>query len=252
MERIVADVVAEFGSLLDERESVEFAVPAVYDPRGMERPPRRAGLLVTDMRIVVGAVDLDRPGSATLIALRDRRLRLQPKEVDGSIRTEPLLDLHLDLQWLELLDTVDAGAASWDRVDAGVLGVLEVDEYGTYRMASDADLPDVRVTLDGDIPADVLEFAERCAVDHPQISDEALDAVVAAMFEMKNDNWLSDGEAPLSEAEFRARLTAKSFAVLGSEIVDLFYDDGGMFGGHSVVATHFGGERARWDVDLFG
>ena len=45
----------------------------------------------------------------------------------------------------------------------------------------------------------------------------------------------------LSEAEFEAKLTLNSVHVTGDRMIDFFYDDEGMFWGHSVVVNSLEG-----------
>jgi hypothetical protein len=45
----------------------------------------------------------------------------------------------------------------------------------------------------------------------------------------------------LSEAEFEAKLSLNAVNVTGDRMIDLFYDDDGMFWGHGVVVTSLNG-----------
>lgn len=76
---------------------------------------------------------------------------------------------------------------------------------------------------------------------------------VAELREAYNNGWNEYDEArpdgslktvsnpPLSEAEFAAKLSLNAVNVTGDRMIDFFYDDEGMFWGHSVVVNSLNG-----------
>jgi hypothetical protein len=52
---------------------------------------------------------------------------------------------------------------------------------------------------------------------------------------MKNEYWLQEGELPLSKPEFMGRLTLYAINFLDDEFMDVFFHDGGLFAGHSIL-----------------
>jgi hypothetical protein len=57
----------------------------------------------------------------------------------------------------------------------------------------------------------------------------------------------------LTEAEFEAKLSLNAINISGDRVIDFFYDDQGMFWGHSVLVTSLDGldfRKAR--AELFG
>jgi hypothetical protein len=66
--------------------------------------------------------------------------------------------------------------------------------------------------------------------------------VLADLFELKNGNWLEEGEKPLTEKQFLRRLTLESIAIREDGNWEFWYDDGNLFLGHSIcVAGTLGG-----------
>jgi hypothetical protein len=64
--------------------------------------------------------------------------------------------------------------------------------------------------------------------------------------EVQDDGSLKTVPNPtLSEAEFEAKLTLKAINVTGNRMISLFYDDEGMFWGHSVLVTSLNGTDFR-------
>jgi hypothetical protein len=91
----------------------------------------------------------------------------------------------------------------------------------------------------GDADTDLPSWVDRCAARIIRaIADlEAFKTQVADdLLPLKNSGWLGDEEAPLSKAEFmsRLRLTGVNHS---DNIMDLFFDDDGMFLGHWLMVS---------------
>jgi hypothetical protein len=57
----------------------------------------------------------------------------------------------------------------------------------------------------------------------------------------------------LSEAEFEAKLSLNAVNITGDRVIDFFYDDEGMFWGHSVVVNSLDGiDFSKARAELFG
>ncbi len=243
MEEVDAEVVARYGGLLDDRERVEFAVPGVDDPRVVAREPRDVGLIVSDVRIVVGAVD---DGEVTCIAFRDRRLRLGPTMDGDAIRTPALLDLRFAAAHVDVLEAIDRGAALWDHIDHPSLGSLTAAPNGSYGVPlPNGPIAAAMLELDGAIPEDGLAFCAALISDLDRVYADAENLIVEEFFDLKNDSWLADGEQPMSEATFRGRISPRDLVISGHEAVEVYFDDDAMFGGHAVVAQRFGSSPWR-------
>jgi len=63
--------------------------------------------------------------------------------------------------------------------------------------------------------------------------------------------WLTDGEAPLTKPEFIGRLTLCGINFLDDEFMKLFFNDGGLFFGHSIIVD-IEKDGKPGQVQLFG
>jgi hypothetical protein len=66
-----------------------------------------------------------------------------------------------------------------------------------------------------------------------------------------NDKWRAEDAPILSSDEFGKRLRLTHLGFLSRDSVDAFYDDDGMFGGHSLIAQSFDGEEFT-DFTMYG
>jgi hypothetical protein len=57
---------------------------------------------------------------------------------------------------------------------------------------------------------------------------------VKRLLPLKNDNWLSDGEAELNAKQFNARMALEAITVTPSGSFDFWHNDGDLFWGHSI------------------
>jgi hypothetical protein len=60
---------------------------------------------------------------------------------------------------------------------------------------------------------------------------------VENLLSLKNDNWLEDGERELNSRQFAARMRLQSIVVRPDGSVDFWYNDGGLFWGHSIQVS---------------
>ena len=56
----------------------------------------------------------------------------------------------------------------------------------------------------------------------------------------------------LSESEFEAQFTMVAINITGTDGVDLFYQDGGLFWGHSVIVSSESADFSNAYAELFG
>jgi hypothetical protein len=121
-------------------------------------------------------------------------------------------------------------------------GELEESEVfdGEIKATVQADGAAVGITLIPELVRDLAEWVDRCAARIMQaIAD--IDAIKAHAADdhlpIKNKDWLQDGEAPLSKPDFIKRLSLNGMNLLDDEGMDLFFDDGGLFAGHSIIVS---------------
>jgi hypothetical protein len=126
---------------------------------------------------------------------------------------------------------------------------------------------DIRIHMDrDDQPLEAtLELAAEVARRLPELDKIAKRIAVADLRETYNNGWNEYDEAQedgslkavsnprLTEAEFEARLSLNAVNVTGDQMIDFFYEDEGMFWGHSVVVNSLNGvDLSEAHADLFG
>jgi hypothetical protein len=61
------------------------------------------------------------------------------------------------------------------------------------------------------------------------------DRAVVSLLTVKNESWLEDGDAPVTEREFRSRIRLASIKVSESGRFECDFEDGELFWGHAIV-----------------
>lgn len=117
---------------------------------------------------------------------------------------------------------------------------------------------DVRIFVEFDgIDREIVLASVRDVVERLRdVNASALNAVTNELLMVYNCDWIDgdeSGGSTLGAEEFKGRLTLSSITVTGSSCWDLMYDDGGLFGGHSIsaVVSDTAG-LADWYCTLFG
>ena len=90
------------------------------------------------------------------------------------------------------------------------------------------------------VAPEALEDRARTAETLAAVTRESgrlLDEAADDLLEDKNDEWLSDGEEPLSREDLRRRLTLDAIEVDPEGGVELVLGDDGMFWGHAVTVS---------------
>jgi hypothetical protein len=123
----------------------------------------------------------------------------------------------------------------------------------------------LRIIPDDATTDECLDSASRAVAAVQEIDVLAREVAVKDLLPNYNENWRhysrasDDGsfvdvhDPELSPADFKARLTLTCLEVLGATCYTVFYDDGGLFAGHSVVVTSFDGLLFREShAEIFG
>ena len=110
-----------------------------------------------------------------------------------------------------------------------------------------------------------IELAAEVIRRLPELDKLAKRIAVPGLCTMYNAGWneydevQEDGSLkgvsnpPLSEAEFEARLSLDAVNITGERVIEFFYDDGGMFWGHSVMVSSLDGvEFGEAHAELVG
>jgi hypothetical protein len=134
-------------------------------------------------------------------------------------------------------------------------GGPEVDVFsGDIKGTVQADGATVRINLTPELVTDLPSWVDRCAARVTQaiaglesIKAHAADDHLAIL----NKHWLDDGEPPLSKADFMGRLRLSAVNFLDDEFMDVFFDDGDLFAGHSVIVA-IEEDGTPGQVQLFG
>ena len=146
-------------------------------------------------------------------------------------------------------------------LDDPVLGKIREARNGSRIATLTIAGREVRITIDAE---GSLDFA-RALVGSVQQHDRcARDVAALELLETYNDNWReyqeieADGAAvdvsnpELSTEEFVQRLGLEAISIWGENRCELFYNDGGLFWGHSVVVTTRDAGATWIDAQLFG
>lgn len=77
------------------------------------------------------------------------------------------------------------------------------------------------------------------------------DYAVRKLLQLKNEDWLDDGESPLTAMEFKASMTLESITIRPDGSMNFWHRDGGLFFGHAieVSGTH---EEGLTDAGISG
>lgn len=109
-------------------------------------------------------------------------------------------------------------------------------EYSTRAAWRDAE---VEVILSGETEAErvaALATAELLWLSQEYWSEAVRRRAVHDLLELKNSGWAEDGaETVLTEEQFTARMTVQSVAAYADGSFEFFFDDGGMFFGHTIL-----------------
>jgi Uncharacterized protein conserved in bacteria (DUF2262) len=120
--------------------------------------------------------------------------------------------------------------------DGPELDVLDGEIGGKIQ----ADGAAVSVALCPHLITDLPDWVDRCAARIMQ-TVAGLPALKAHVAEdhlpLKNERWLERGEPPVSRPEFIERLRLSSVSVHDDDAVEVFFSDGGLFGGHFLIVT---------------
>ena len=123
-----------------------------------------------------------------------------------------------------------------------ILGHLKFDEglnwyEGTFNRTNHGSIQ-FTVSLDA-LPN--AEAAIQGARELLPLVIDSLDAARAYACEelllLKNDGWLQDHESPVSSADFVARLRLESLGVYADRECEIFFSDGDLFWGHTVLVS---------------
>lgn len=86
---------------------------------------------------------------------------------------------------------------------------------------------------DNDI-TDAMKTAESLWAEQTVWKKKVNDFAVEKLLPLKNENWLQENEAKLSQKQFLSKMDLQSITVSEEGQFTFWHNDGGMFGGHSI------------------
>jgi len=116
------------------------------------------------------------------------------------------------------------------------LGRLTYDESLDWYEGTAGDGVTIYIYTDEDSrPDPALAYARQVLADLPGLDRRARQIAADALLENKNETWLEEDEPPVSEDEFQVRLTLESITFYPDETAEVFYADGDLFWGHTIL-----------------
>ena len=100
---------------------------------------------------------------------------------------------------------------------------------------------------------DMITLGNLFLEDFEDKKKKATDEIVSAFYENYNENWADEdnGYPELSKPEFRQKLTITAIHFYAKDLIDVIYNEDGMFGNHYLIAQSYDGENFD-DSTMFG
>ncbi|AEH01958.1 DUF2262 domain-containing protein [Lacinutrix sp. 5H-3-7-4] len=110
-----------------------------------------------------------------------------------------------------------------------------------------------RLSPDGASLSDILALANNVANNFNDYKQSATDAIVEDYFDNYNDNWADEDEGypQLTKEAFISKLTITAINFTSTDLIDVFFNEDGMFGYHTLIAQSYDGETFK-DTTMFG
>ncbi|ROQ28829.1 DUF2262 domain-containing protein [Gallaecimonas pentaromativorans] len=86
-------------------------------------------------------------------------------------------------------------------------------------------------------PDSSLKTLEALCGDASNWSKKITDYAVSELLELKNDNWLMDGQGELTASDFTNAMKLESITVYPDGEFDFWHNDGDLFWGHSILIS---------------
>jgi hypothetical protein len=135
------------------------------------------------------------------------------------------------------------------------IGILTFDErlqsfYAEHPGGSE--LESLRIeTADRGRASTLIDVARALLSDLDSIDRQCKKFAADRLLELKNHKWRESGEAIIPESRFVASISLESVSIDSQGAITAYYDDGDMFGGHSIVIG-LGLDHAPIDAALAG
>ena len=112
---------------------------------------------------------------------------------------------------------------------------------------------DISLNLDEITLDEMIVLGNLFLDDFENKEKKATDEIVSAFYENYNENWADEenGYPVLNAEEFRQKLTITAIAFYAKDLIDVIYNEDGMFGNHYLIAQSYDGENFE-DTTMFG
>jgi hypothetical protein len=112
---------------------------------------------------------------------------------------------------------------------------------------------DVSLNLEDISLEDMIALGNSFFEDFEDKKNKATDEIVSAFYENYNKNWADEdnGYPELSQQEFRKKLTITAIHFYAKDLIDVIYNEDGMFGNHYLIAQSYDGKTFA-DSTMFG
>jgi hypothetical protein len=131
-----------------------------------------------------------------------------------------------------------------------ILGkITKVEDYHISKIKYQSNTIEILIDPDGMMLEQSIKIAQELVLSLKQFDNLAKEILAKDLLETYNDNWSSyeetqeDGSIKnitnplLSNDEFILKLTLKSINVIGNKLINLTYDDKGLFWGHEPAVS---------------
>ncbi len=118
---------------------------------------------------------------------------------------------------------------------------------------SDQQKIDISLNLEDISLEEMIALGNSFFEDFEDKKNKATDEIVSAFHKNYNENWADEdnGYPVLSAEEFREKLTITAIHFYAKDLIDVVYNEDGMFGNHYLIAQSYDGENFD-DTTLFG
>jgi hypothetical protein len=82
-----------------------------------------------------------------------------------------------------------------------------------------------------------LALARRLWAEQEEWQRKIIKCATKELLRLKNDTWLGEDEAEVSEGEFSSRLVLESISLNAEGSFEFWHDDGDLFWGHSIMVS---------------
>lgn len=145
---------------------------------------------------------------------------------------KPLVDSLLGIfPWSDLHDQYQGTLPRAASRPSGVLGWLS----GAFTRPRNVGLS-LEENESGDI-APALDRAKALVFEFAGREAAARAYAASQLLPLKNESWLGDGDRPVTEGQFRARMVLDGIHVHGDRSVTWYFRDGDLFAGHWIVVS---------------